>query len=154
MRYYRRRNYSYKNKDKYSIEQSAANIQIDQTGAKYTIVAPTDLQGMRKVKHLTLNFSCPNTNVPVYYALVYAPSGSTVNSLQIGTTTATSLYEPNQYVMACGVLDFSGGPLRIHCPLSRNLNSGDSIRLVMGYDPDLTQQLTVSTVIRYAVTLQ
>ena len=40
-----------------------------------------------------------------------------------------SIYEPNQFVLSRGVLDFTGGPLRIRTPLSRNLNSGDRIQL-------------------------
>ena len=42
-----------------------------------------------------------------------------------------TLYEPNQFVMSSGVLDFSGGPLRIRSKLSRNLNSGDRIALAL-----------------------
>ena len=33
--------------------------------------------------------------------------------------------------MSSGVLDFSGGPLRIRSKLSRNLNSGDRIALAL-----------------------
>ena len=79
------------------------------------------------------------------------PQGTTVGSLAVGTGTASaSLYEPNQFVMACGVADFDGGPLRCVSPISRNLNSGDAIYLVVA-NPSTTNGLTLDTVIRYAV---
>ena len=62
------------------------------------------------------------------------------------------MYEPNQFVMNCGVFDFSGGPLRITSPVSRNLNSGDSIALIMS-NPG-SAATTISYVVKYAVTLQ
>ena len=39
------------------------------------------------------------------------------------------MYEPNQFVMNCGVVDPSAGPIRFTSPVSRNLNDGDSIYL-------------------------
>ena len=36
------------------------------------------------------------------------------------------MYEPNQFVMNCGVVDPSAGPIRFTSPVSRNLNDGDS----------------------------
>ena len=41
------------------------------------------------------------------------------------------MYEPNQYVMNCGVVDPTAGPIRFYTPLARNLNNGDSIVLVV-----------------------
>ena len=63
------------------------------------------------------------------------------------------MYEPNQFVMNCGVADFSGGPLRFTSPVSRNLNSGDKIVLIMTNNTaDTTAHYHY--VVRYAVTLQ
>ena len=39
------------------------------------------------------------------------------------------MYEPNQFVMNCGVIDPTAGPIRIYSPISRNLNDGDKISL-------------------------
>ena len=65
----------------------------------------------------------------LFWALVYVPQGTTAGSLNIATAGATpsSMYEPNQFVMNCGVIDPTAGPIRIYSPISRNLNDGDKI---------------------------
>ena len=167
-RRYFRRSYRSSNRDKYSIETTSIRLPSswtevslpDLTPSLQTsipVLQPVDVQGMRKVKHLTLSFSCETNQAPVWYALVYVPEGYNPNNLQIPNSGfAVSLYEPNQYVMSSGVLDFTGGPLRIRCPLARNLNSGDAIHLVMGV-PKSGSSNTVPTIIsnvQYAITLQ
>ena len=170
-RYYRRHRSG--NRDKYSIENTcitasefaqwttiAADPEINtQTSFQFVsqVVPSSDVEGMRKVKHLTLSFSCPS-EIKLLYALVYVPQGYEPNTIRFPALgKGVSLYEPNQYVMSSGVLDFSGGPLRVKTPLSRNLNSGDSIALVLaasgltalptaGYAPIVNVQ--------YAITLQ
>ena len=147
-RYYKR---SYRsNKDKYSVENTTI---ITPSGASWTpvtgddtttqdsvqftqvIVPEADVEGMRKVKHLTLSFSNNSQTaeqIPVLYALVFVPQGYIPNNIRVPVSgSATSMYNPNQFVMSSGVLDFSGGPLRIRTPLSRNLNSGDSIWVIL-----------------------
>ena len=42
------------------------------------------------------------------------------------------MYEPNQFVMGCGYIDPEAGPIRISSRIARNLQSGDSIALVIG----------------------
>lgn len=166
----RRIRYRTKNKDKYSVEQTVLQtpalsqwetVEGDASRANShqyaaTMVPPTDLEGMRKVKHLTLSFSngtASEDNVPLLYALVFVPSGYAANKISVPAGGhATNLYDPNQFVMSCGVLDFSGGPCRIRTPLSRNLNSGDSIWLVLAGIPDSADSYMVNC--RYAITLQ
>ena len=48
------------------------------------------LEGMRKVKHLTINLtSSGTTNAPQFWwALVYVPQGTTVGTITIGSATA------------------------------------------------------------------
>ena len=94
------------------------------------------------------------TGVPsVGWVLVYVPQGSSP-SYPLGTDASyanTALYEPNQYVLGHGTLlqgqriidndgryaeDYpvvtSGGSnMRIRCPLSKKLNPGDSIYLLV-----------------------
>ena len=87
----------------------------------------------------------------LYWALVYQPEGTSVNPLNITSTSpGVSLYEPNQFVMDCGMFDFDGGPLRIHSRVSRILNSGDQIVLVIKSRDASTPQ-SYSYVVRYAV---
>ena len=75
----------------------------------------------------------------LFWALVYVPQGTTAGALNVATAGATpsSMYEPNQFVMNCGVIDLQQVPIRIYSPISRNLNDGDrslssSVLLLMG----------------------
>lgn len=171
-RYYRRR---IVNKDKYSIEQTAIrtapynqwqtvqaippNIMASKQ-FKIPILAPTDMQGMRKVKHLTFTISNGEWTTTeadaLLYALVYVPQGYNPQDINYpATNSAVQLYDANQYVMSSGVLDFSGGPLRIRTPLSRNLNSGDSIYLILALPDFSTEKDLYYTIeVKYAMTLQ
>ena len=154
-RSYKRR--SYRPKTKYSVEQSAFTESVTASSQSATlIVTPTATQGMRKVKHLTISMAAQGSvsaALDIYWALVYCPEGMNPNTLSISTVVgqSTPLYEPNQYVMSCGVMDFSAGPTRISTPLSRNLNSGDRIFLIMANPTANTVNLY--GVVRYAITL-
>ena len=167
----RRYHRHFSNRDKYSIEQTAVRTPItnDWTQIEATsetsatiqfsipIIPPIGTEGMRKVKHLTFTISngaAAGETVPLFYALVYVPQGYTPQPLRLPPAgSATSLYYANQFVMSSGVLDFSGGPLRVRSPLSRNLNSGDSIYLVLATLPSYTaSSFYIET--QYAITLQ
>ena len=145
------------NRDKYSRENFRVSIVTgqDQVNALWqggqVVVAPTTIQGMRKVKHLTVSLSklSSTTSSPFFWALVFVPQGYSANPLN---GPSQSLYEPNQYVMACGCIDPEAGPIRIRSPISRNLNSGDAISLVIG-TPEAAQT-AYTGVVSYAVTLQ
>ena len=142
------------NRDKYSVETTCVRLS---TGTSILnnlyqdgqlIVPSSATQGMRKVKHLTVSLASSSTRA-VIFALVFVPQGYAVNALD--GVVGHSLYEPNQFVMCTGCIDPDAGPIRIRCPLSRNLNSGDSIYLVCGTtEPSINLIGTV----QYAVTLQ
>lgn len=143
----------YGGRDKYSIEQTAGQLSADEGGDANVIVVPAaDLQGMRKVKHLTLTLAAiagpTSAATIVYWAIVYVPEGYNPKTLNL---TGTGLYEPNQFVMNCGVLNVQGGPNRISSPISRNLNGGDRIYLILKAS---ASGYTFQYVARYAITLQ
>ena len=149
---YKRRHYRRGNRDKYSVEQTAGNITL--TSGQQTniqVVSNSSIQGMRKVKHLTISVGGISgqgiDEGSCFWALVYVPQGTQPNNMSL---VGSNMYEPNQFVMNCGVFDFSAGPTRISSPLSRNLNSGDSIYLVVV--PNVN--VNMGYVVRYAVTLQ
>ena len=147
-KYYKKRYYR-GGRDKYSIEQNAVTVSTNATGdGGVVIVPPATIQGMRKVKHLTVSMAQNNSGQGVYWAIVYVPQGTTPSTIQVD---AGAMYEPNQYVMCCGIFDVDAGPMRVHCPLSRNLNSGDSIYLILR---STVANTVYNTVVRYAVTLQ
>ena len=72
-KFYRRKHYA-SNRDKYSVEQSAATIVVGANSQEARAVVPSSAaQGMRKVKHLTVSIAS-NANsgdVSIYWALVY-----------------------------------------------------------------------------------
>ena len=81
--------------------------------------------------------------------------GTTAGALNIATAGATpgSMYEPNQFVMNCGVSrPFSRSHQDVLSYLSRNLNDGDKITLLIRPTLD-GAATTVSLVVRYAITL-
>lgn len=150
-----RRRFYKGSKDKYSVEQHSFQQATAASGDLAVEVVPANaLQGMRKVKHLTVSLTAPNTGSSVgninalYWALVYVPQGTSVNPLNIG---GPSLYEPNQFVLNSGIVDPDAGPIRISTPLSRNLNSGDSIWLVLG---STAANTSINGMVQYAITLQ
>ena len=151
-RYYKKRYYR-GSKKKYSVEHKQSRIDIPAAPSQsyLEIVPQTGVEGMRKVKHITITGAANVTSGigALYWALVYVPEGYNVNQLNL--TGGASLYEPNQNVMSCGVFDFEGGPLRIHCPLARNLNSGDHIFLVVANTS--TSTFTLYSTIQYSITL-
>lgn len=152
-KYYKKRYYRGSGRDKYSVEQQAGALEIPANSQAWTIVVPNSaIQGMRKVKHLTISVAHPESQGIgfSYWALVYVPQGTTPNTLNL--TGTTGMYEPNQFVMNCGVFDFSAGPVRITSPVSRNLNSGDSIVLIMTNSGSAATN--VNYVVKYAITLQ
>ena len=169
MPYYRTRSYRNRrpylrptmpSRSKYSIEQKSFSLVSPTTGpvnglyqSTVQVVEPITVQGMRKVKHLMVNLASFITgsadgSATIYWALVYVPQGTNVGALNLNN----SMYEPNQYVMNCGVVDASAGPLRFTSPISRNLNSGDAIYLVLG-TTGATANTNLQGVVKYAITL-
>ena len=101
------------------------------------VVPASTTQGTRTVSNFDITVPTPfgsSSGVSeVYWALVYCPQGETVNSLFAASGSPEgSLYEPNQYVLASGISDSSAGPIRIKSRMSRKLQSGDFISLVIG----------------------
>ena len=109
---------------------------------------------MRKVKHLTVNLTpiLDQDGGQIWWALACS-SGTTAGSIQLATTAALSdMYEPNQYVMNCGIVDPTAGPIRFSSPISRNLNNGDAIVLLVRHT--LGGNMDIRGTCRYAITLQ
>ena len=124
------------------------------TSSTWLLVPATTLEGMRKVKHLMVNLTIdPDSVGPMWWAIVYVPQGTTVGSINVTTSaSATGMYEPNQFVMNCGIADPTAGPIRFSSPVARNLNDGDAIALVVRHTNSAAR--TVMGTCRYAITLQ
>ena len=145
-------------RDKYSVEHKTGLVQVPASpGQSDLIIIPsTDIEGMRKVKHIIVQGSSgvavAESVTGLFWALVYVPAGYSANLLQRMSTT-NSLYEPNQNVLCAGVWDMNGGPLRVRSPVARNLNSGDSIHLLIA-STNPNSAIDVSYYVQYAITLQ
>lgn len=157
-----------KKRDKYSVEQTnvitppvsdwieiEAPNESQQNSRQFAIdiVPAVAFEGMRKVKHINVSFAAQPNTAAVFYAIVYIPQGYSSVPLAIPAVGgAVNNYSANQFVLSSGVLEFDGGPLRISSRLSKNLNSGDRIGLILA-----AVQVTPQTIYmqcRYAITLQ
>ena len=158
MPYYRRpyKRPRYGKKLKYSVQQKCVTVTTPDASAtgKVEVVPGTDVEGMRKVKHLTVSMSPDSTaTLSFYWALVYVPQGTTPADINIGSALSGAMYEPNQFVMNCGIMSTGAGPIRIYSPLARNLNDGDAIYLLVRSAQDVGPT-EYNCVVRYAITLQ
>ena len=126
----------YGKRDKYSVQQKAFQFSV------------------RKVKHLMVNLTIdPDAAGPMWWAIVYVPQGTSVGAINVTTSSAaTGMYEPNQFVMNCGIADPTAGPIRFGSPIARNLNDGDAIALVVRHTNSAAR--SVMGTCRYAITLQ
>ena len=145
----------YGKRDKYSVQQKAVELGVsaEDVTAKAEIVPGTEVEGMRKIKHLTVSVASEADAGAFYWALVYVPQGTVPGNINVGSTGASGMYEPNQFVMNCGVVDPSAGPIRFTSPVSRNLNDGDSIYMLIR-NTNTTASVVYTCVVRYAITLQ
>ena len=103
---------------------------------KSTTIPATDVLGTRKCKNFTLTIVTKSQEViPMFFALVFVPQGTTASDLNVGKTiqddnlTPLSFYEPNQNVIFQGFVD-AAQVYRFKTRLARNLNSGDTIQLI------------------------
>lgn len=143
-RYYRRRYRTKKNK--WEQLQVVSYLYLHQNKTTGAIVVPADLaNGVRCVKHLKITLTTPyigltdqgNINVgnslTFYWALIYVPQGYDPQEINIPSQVDASvpLYDANQFIMASGVATITTQPATVRTPLSRNLNSGDTIQLVV-----------------------
>lgn len=103
------------------------------------LIPPITAFGRRKAKYFTLrlqalgSYRATNrmTFSSVYFAVVFVPEGTTANQLQISADqTISSFYEPNQNVIMSGIFD-NNQVYTFRSRLSRNLNSNDSVWIVM-----------------------
>ena len=142
---------------KYSIQQKGFHFSATQGQTTSVSVVPsTVVEGMRKVKHLTVNATVQGESDAFYWALVYVPQGTTPSVLNIAHSAApnTGMYEPNQFVMNCGVVDGTAGPIRFGSPVARNLNDGDAIYLLVRPIPtDTGTNIAIAATVRYAISL-
>ena len=168
-RYYRKKRY-YK-KHKWNIEQRASNsvasawTTINNQGSfnrqiLVPVVPAISQEGVRKVKNISISAAIAyqgttgstSTNPsygPIYWALIYAPEGTTINELKFND----ELYQPSNFVINSGIIDNTNNTkYRISSRLARNLKANDRIYLLMGTNVSSGEQPAgINWLIRYAV---
>ena len=158
MPYYRRpyKRARYGKPIKYSVQQKAVEFTTadNSTTAKVEIVPGTDVEGMRKIKHLTVSLAPDSETHSFYWALVYVPQGTTPGDINVTSALTAAMYEPNQFVMNCGVVSSDAGPIRFTSPVARNLNDGDAVYLLVRNTALFDSSITYNCVVRYAISLQ
>lgn len=124
-------------KRKYNIEQRPVEFTTPSTAEngfhqnQVEIVPATNIEGVRQVARLRISLT-PNsfegtpTNIPIYWALVYIPEGTTTTALFPNSTT---LFNPSNYVLNSGIVNPQAGPVTISTKLRKNLNANDRIFL-------------------------
>ncbi|UJP31654.1 cap [Donkey kirkovirus Hetian-58] len=112
------------------------------------IIPSTTVQGQRKVKNMSIDLAVGKTtvsggttaengefNTPILFAVVYHPEGTEVNNMATTRLTAsgvlTQAYVPEQNVIFMRMLSPVEGSVHCQIPLSRNINAGDSIDLIV-----------------------
>nr|QQL09573.1 putative capsid protein [Marmot associated feces virus 1] len=147
---YRRRNYNnyVPRAIKYQFVPISINASFTNTNPvlKQVICPSSEVAGMRKVKNFNLQFVA-NLNQPFLWALVYVPDGASVTNINpeiINATTMpvnagyTELFAANQWVIGCGT--FIEGAINTYkTRMSRNLNSGDTVWLMMFMNGSLAE---------------
>ena len=77
--YRRRRTWRVRRAAKYSIQQKALQFAAAQGQTTTVAVVPsTVVEGMRKVKHITVNATVQGESDAFYWAIVYVPQGTTL----------------------------------------------------------------------------
>lgn len=163
-RYRRYRSVYYRPSARYSVETRNINISGTLTSdeSQHVMIAKIDTQGVRKAKNFTIGiasspfkFQDGQLNYgPIAFALVYVPQGTQASSMTVGTNDSASLYEPNQNVILSGVYTAGETTYKVTSPLARNLNSGDSIVLILKYINQTTPYPSIALFaqISYAIT--
>ena len=128
------------------------NNKIAQISA--SLISSVKSQGMRKAKNFTLKFIYSGT-VPLIYVLAYVPEGQHPSTITLGLPDqVASLYEPNQNVIMSGYICPGANQAQVaRTRLARNLNSGDSIQLIIANCTSTAiQNQTLGVCLNYAIT--
>lgn len=130
------------------------------------LISPSAVQGVRKASKFTLDFMVrSDVDVNFAWAVVYLPNFPLVQNqnyipaLNAPMQGGTSLYEPNQHVIMQGVFSTRyANQFRRFSPLSRNLQSEDTIILLVrlleffGQEPTEANQVAYGCTFQYAIT--
>lgn len=137
------------------------------------VITPSQVAGMRKAKNFTINISCippviNNVKLPIIISamLVYVPEGTSPNAPDFNflpeptsfptPATLQAMYKPDQNVIMSKIGNITeSGNLTMRNRLARNLNSGDSVGVLLTVFKSInttSQQFAAIVSANYAVT--
>lgn len=168
---------------KYSNETFANAVTVtalpsssDLVGNNYWIpvITPSNVSGMRKAKNFTINLSCipaftaGGVKIPIIVSamLVYVPEGTAPNAPNFNflpepvsfptPATLQAMYKPDQNVIMSKIANITEtGNITMRNRLARNLNSGDSVGVLLTVFKsinDESQSIACVVSANYAVT--
>ena len=100
-----------------------------------TIIPAAATSGKRKCGKFTISLSLEGKKDSlIYWALVHVAEDR-ANANWIDPGAADNCYKPASNVLASGMNDTNAGPVRIYCPLFKNLTQNDKIILTLCVQP-------------------
>ena len=144
-------NYSKKN---YQVQNRSANLKFNNdnllqknSSVTFNVIPSINIQGVRKVKNFTINIEgdfhkegdIKDKSYVINYMLIYHPSGLNIPAITIPAQIPGELFKANQYIILQGILTPLNNKIQ-YSKLARNLNSGDSIDLIL-INPSSTTDL-------------
>ena len=130
--------------EKYSPHITAQNwscSNVGMTTQTQIVVPPSDDEGARKVKHITIDGTASNMGdnmTPNYgsfgFVIMYLPNAADADQVAAAINwqvagTPGELFPSPGWVMAAGTFTATTGKFRLTSPLARILNKGDAIML-------------------------
>lgn len=163
-RFYRSKSLKYSNENACIASVLGADP-TDEAGThkqgNFQLIPATTAQGTRKVKNLTLrillgpSFDIDKTDPTnrsehpgsLSFVVVFVPEGTLPSAINVGDQSI-SMYEPNQNVILTGIIN-NDQAYTFRTRLARNLNSGDSIYIVLRDNNAVTETTYTQTAAQF-----
>jgi len=141
-----------------------AVTQVPDPHIRFICTNQTAVAGRRTIKNFLLTISAAHTTAanyegfPIFFGLVFAPSGTNVGQLILNVPNQqnvyTPLYSPQQHLILSGVVSTDQPPTITRAIQSRSLNQNDQIVLLATtplVDPTSHADITVSFTLTYYI---
>ena len=132
---------------------------------QFPVISAAATSGKRKAGKFTISVSLEGeAESLIYWALVHVGEDR-ASANWLNPTDQDNIYKPSASVLSSGMNDTNAGPVRIYCPLFKNLNQNDKIFLTLCIKPQGTRsmdqdadnskvvdnQTYINSLVRYAI---
>ncbi|MBO7696486.1 MAG: hypothetical protein J6T10_27985 [Methanobrevibacter sp.] len=102
---------------------------------QFPVISAAATSGKRKAGKFTISVSLEGeAESLIYWSLVHVGEDR-ANANWLNPTDQENIYKPSASVLSSGMNDTNAGPVRIYCPLFKNLNQNDKIFLSLCIKP-------------------